>query len=194
MNALLLIVAIGAAFANPEAVMIGGDLSTSGIASNTATFFKAPDGHEYVSTPCPDGIEGCCVLHQKLVPINTARFEVAELTALPLINQAVVGQAVVAFKNPEAVEQACDNKPATVRAAIEANCDQTTVDAIEAAIVPTPTLDQQSVDLKTALALVKRVSADASKDPAVLALETKITALEATKPVEPIEEPIVIKK
>ena len=97
------------------------------------------------------------------------------------------------FAQPEAFEQACDNNPAAVRAAIETVCTAEQVAAVEAAVCPAPTLEQQTTDLKTALALVKRASADASKDPAVLALETKIAAVEAAKPVEPIEEPVAEK-
>lgn len=106
-----------------------------------------------------------------------------------------------AFSNPIAVEQACDNNPKAVRVALEQTLTQEQVDAVEARLVPAPTLEQQEADLKTALTLVKRVSEDTSKDPAVAAIQVKLDAIEAMKPEpevietlkpepEPIEEPV----
>lgn len=87
-----------------------------------------------------------------------------------------------AFTNPQAVEQAMDNSPGVVRAAIEANCDAATVAKIEAAVVPAQTLEQQEADLKTAKALLLKTTDDASKDVAVTAIDSKLAAIEAQKP------------
>ena len=161
--------------------------------STIATIETGERGYCTIDLPPSEPVKQTLILEE-------GEFTIASMSLHHPIMQIVVGQdgaVTVSFANPEAFEQACDNNPAAVRAAIETVCTAEQVAAIEAAVCPAPTLEQQTTDLKTALALVKRVSADASKDPAVLELEKKITTVEATKPLEPIEEPkepIVIKK
>jgi hypothetical protein len=99
------------------------------------------------------------------------------------------------FTNPQAVEQALDNSPQAARVAIEANTTQQQANAIETTLVPPPTLEQQEADLKVALSLIQKTTADANKDTAIRAIQDKLDAIEAQKPkpevvesIEPIED------
>ena len=99
-----------------------------------------------------------------------------------------------AFTNPQAVEQALDNSPQAARLVLEETLTQEQVDVVEIKLVPRPTIEQQEADLKTAKALLIRVSDDPTTDKAVEEVQKKLDAIEAQKPKpEPIEdiEPVV---
>lgn len=98
------------------------------------------------------------------------------------MNMILIIALGAAFTNPQAVEQSFDNSPSLARVAIEANCDQATVDKIEAQLVPPPTLEQQEADLKTAKALIEKTADDLSKDAAIIAIDAKLAAIDAAKP------------
>ena len=93
-----------------------------------------------------------------------------------------------AFTNPEAVEQALDNSPQAARVAIEKNVTQEEADAIEEELIPTPTLDQQEADLKTARTLVLKTTDDEDKIVAIAAIDKMLAAIETEKP-PAVEEP-----
>jgi len=96
------------------------------------------------------------------------------------------------FQNPQAIEQALDNSPQATRVALEETLTQEQADALEAKLVPAPTLEQQEADLKTALTLVLKTTADADKTAAIAAIDKKLAAIEAAKP-KPIEEGAITK-